>query len=561
MPYLCWVLIVGLVTPLASLQTLYPKQALSQLHSALDALQHPANCTSAKVLVVQYSAESSVNGFAAMFQFIAGALSVAFALNRTLIEAFSPTDPWLRSPPQYCGGLKLGCYLEPISSCAGVGWDIATVPTIATTLEGALTQDSLPALRLSHLGTHHDLLFQATGGGHWPQWWDDGVGEHGCVYQGVPWGGGLRVEGAEEGGHSSVCPRRLWFPAIQSYLFKPLPRILQGRVGEALAVIDRERGAGREVFGVHVRRGDAAALGWRSNAGVEEYGAVADIAAAGIFRRRGRRRNGSGEGVIGVFGTGEEEGQGVDLFKDTRGGGGGGMTSSFAAPPQHPILVFMATDCSDTRARGGVAFPPQHFTLFASASAILDTPTPLHTESVIAHALAASTTAASSSGGSSSIGSDGRGTAVAVEHPYLPPPHPLPQRMLLDELGPPDSPAVKARGGDLEGYFASYAAGTAGQGEGGGRSGSAAAAARTAHSVAQLTEGVIGDIWVLAHATHFIGTCLSQVSRVAFDLAYARGEARAPPVGLDTKACREHPRHFFPITADWREGFDEWRDG
>jgi len=195
MSYPCWVLILALIVPLTTEQTLYPRSSISKLHASLHTLQHPINCTSARVLVVQYSAESGINGFAAMFQFIAGALGVAYALNRTLIEVFSPTDPWLRSPPQYCGGSKLGCYLEPISSCAGVGWDVATIPTVALTLEGALSQASLPALRLSHLGTHHDLLFQATGGGHWPQWWDEGVGEHGCVYQGAPWGvGGQELE-------------------------------------------------------------------------------------------------------------------------------------------------------------------------------------------------------------------------------------------------------------------------------------------------------------------------------------------------------------------------------
>jgi len=121
--------------------------------------------------------------------------------------------------------------------------------------------------------------------------------------------------------------------------------------------------------------------------------------------------------------------------------------------------------------------------------------------------------------------------------------------------------ALLAHGGAGQGAYldavASAGGGSASQSQ---RGLEAATAASAAFSVMQLTDGVIGDIYALSHASFFVGTCLSQVSRLAYDLAYASGRARAPPVGLDAAACRAHPRHFFPIAADWREGFDAWAD-
>jgi len=131
----------------------------------------------------------------------------------------------------------------------------------------------------------------------------------------------------------------------------------------------------------------------------------------------------------------------------------------------------------------------------------------------------------------------------------FPPPSQALQLLSLDN--PTDSilqPLARmARTGDLSGFFTAA-------------DNSSVEDRKAAFEVARLTEGVISDIWTLSYASHFIGTCLSQVSRLSYDLAYARGMARSPPVGLDSKACREHPVHFFPIAADWRESFDEWWD-
>ena len=80
-----------------------------------------------------------------------------------------------------------------------------------------------------------------------------------------------------------------------------------------------------------------------------------------------------------------------------------------------------------------------------------------------------------------------------------------------------------------------------------------------ASEVMALTAGVVGDIWLLSHSNYLVGTCLSQVSRMAYELMYATGRARAPPVGMDGRLCRAFPMPApYTITADWRESFDLW---
>jgi hypothetical protein len=68
-----------------------------------------------------------------------------------------------------------------------------------------------------------------------------------------------------------------------------------------------------------------------------------------------------------------------------------------------------------------------------------------------------------------------------------------------------------------------------------------------------MTAGVVADILALSEAQALVGTCLSQVSRTAFDLSYARGNALLPPVGLDTAACATLPLpHPYAILAQWQ---------
>jgi len=79
-----------------------------------------------------------------------------------------------------------------------------------------------------------------------------------------------------------------------------------------------------------------------------------------------------------------------------------------------------------------------------------------------------------------------------------------------------------------------------------------------AQAVVDLTAGVILDIHLLAHASYLVGSCLSQVSRLAAELQLAAGRALAPPVALDTLHCRMHPLHASAVRLDWRDSFDVW---
>jgi hypothetical protein len=86
-----------------------------------------------------------------------------------------------------------------------------------------------------------------------------------------------------------------------------------------------------------------------------------------------------------------------------------------------------------------------------------------------------------------------------------------------------------------------------------------AATAASAQEIAGLTRGVVGDVWLLSHAQYLVGTCLSQVSRLAAELAFAGGRARAAPVGVDAALCRAFPMPApYAVLADWRATFDVW---
>jgi hypothetical protein len=479
----------------------YPAGAVARLHAELAAQQAPADCASARALVLVFGEESGINGFAAMFQFAAAALAVARALNRTLLEALPPPPPpggrggggggggdaWPRAPPRYCGGAKLGCFFEPLSRCGAVGWELAALPEVAPSLGAALAQAAAPALRLSRLGPAHGLLFEATrgraGGGTAP-WWAAAVGPHGCVYEG----------GRRDGG---ACAARLWFPAVEAFLFRPLPR-LRAAVGAAVAAMAAAAAgsAGVGALALHVRRGDAAALPWRANASLPHYLAVARLGLRGAA------------------------------------GAAGGA----------PTPLYVATDSAEVKAAVGALAAPA-FQLLPSPARVLVAPggdAGVHTETFIAASLA----------GSAAAGA-GAGAGAPPPPPPPPPPRPLPAvPVALDApAAAPPAPAAAARRGGAAAFLAAAAA--AGEG---------AAAARAEADVAALTEGVVADVWALSHGTHFVGTCLSQVSRLAYEVAYGAGRARAPPVGVDALACRAHARHFMAIAADWRESFDTWED-
>lgn len=482
----------------------YPSGAVRALHAELTSLQSPRDCASAHALVLVYSAEDAVNGLAAMFQFAAGALAIARALNRTLIEVLPPrgsergqaivgSDPWLRAPARVCGGLKLGCFLEPLSSCAYEGGDVRALPEVASTLRAAREQSGEPILRISSLGAAHSILHAVTRGeGEGaPSWWAAAVGAGGCVYEGA------RPD-------NKACARRLYFPAIQAWAFRPLPRIVNMADAAAVHAMRERSSNGSAVWGVHVRLGDASKLGWRASASLPDYLAVAIPGATAEARKSAR--------AAGV-------------------------------PTVPPQLIYVATDSASTRAAvaAAAASLPQVgksplFEFLVSPASILSTldgsDAHAHIETYLRDSLGRDDAQVPPTAASAAIVEGGdtlhpappsQQALVRVSAAEYLSPH-LAQRLLGNATFEQDSVPASAL------------------------------------SALRLTEGIIADIWSLSHASHFVGTCLSQVSRTSYELSYAWGRARAPPVGLDVRACRAWTPHFVAIEADWRESFDHWAD-
>ena len=88
-----------------------------------------------------------------------------------------------------------------------------------------------------------------------------------------------------------------------------------------------------------------------------------------------------------------------------------------------------------------------------------------------------------------------------------------------------------------------------------------------AQSTRDMTDGVIADILALSHATFLVGTCFSQVSRLASEIRVARATqvfqeyfarvAIYPQfVALDSTQCRAFSQHSYTISIDWRMSFD-----
>ena len=71
------------------------------------------------------------------------------------------------------------------------------------------------------------------------------------------------------------------------------------------------------------------------------------------------------------------------------------------------------------------------------------------------------------------------------------------------------------------------------------------------HQAFGMTVGVISDIAFLAECGFLIGTCMSQVSRLASELMQGRGALRASPIALDWNACASFQTHYYPIEVPW----------
>lgn len=551
----------------------------ASIHSELAALQSTSSCTRGNFLVFQWASESGINGFAAMFQFYASSLAVAFALNRTLIEALPPPvdvagwtgsveaatyirsaskpsrDPWPRAPAAACGGLKAACFFEPSSSCVFVGDVNHVVP-----LDPQGRHQGDRVVRIDSLADYHDIIMTATRGDVAPAYVKQASGcSIGDAFVSTTRSSATSPADTLILNRHSRCRSRIWFPAIQSFLFKPVARI-RNQVQQQVAAMT----SAQHSFAIHVRRGDAAKLTWRSHSTVDTY---VERAQALLLLLQ---RTSSSLHVSSVADRDDRTAQ----------------QRTWAAPS-----LYLATDSASTRHTAALLVNGS-FALLESPALIFQTRSQqqhhpetssgasppedahIHTESYIAQALAWSISPLAE-------------TVDEVPAAQFPSPVPTASAAnfadaVVDVLGIPvlalasHSEFEPATGtGDLEDEqvvqltsadYHTIADVIQRLAEAGDSQTSASlqpgfrdhvATALTARS---LTDGVIADIFALSHGNHFIGTCLSQVSRLAYELAYANGYSRSDPVGLDAAACRSWPRHFYSITADWREGFDVWSD-
>ena len=75
----------------------------------------------------------------------------------------------------------------------------------------------------------------------------------------------------------------------------------------------------------------------------------------------------------------------------------------------------------------------------------------------------------------------------------------------------------------------------------------------------KMTAGVVADIAHLAECAYLIGTCMSQVSRLASELMHARGGLKSRPIALDFDGCKSLTTHYYPIEVPWARAYVEER--
>lgn len=390
-------------------------------------------CASRRLLVFEYGTDNGNQGFSVVFQYLAAALLVARAANRTLVEVHNhpdvggepAVDPWVRASPVLCGHKKFGCFFSPLSSCsmhARSRQDVLALPALDF---DALAQQPDRVVRIVFAFQAHHLR-RVTAGHQAPLWFlapqrQPSPGQVACI---------PRVDVHDR------SPARLWFPAFEAYLFRPLPAVVPPSLHSmcrSLATLSENNPSCATSVGVHVRHGDTSVLAYRGDAyrGWSSYLAVA-----------------------GPLVTGQ--------------------------PPWCPrrVALVLATDNTTL----------QHL--------VQATPDPL-VEVITADMVAGDAAGA--------YVVDAALSAVTMD-------------ALLAGLSPAQAPIAY-----------------------------------------NVTVGLIQDIFLLSCTSHFVGTCMSQVGRLASELMYVAGRMRHSPVGLDTDLCRQYPAHPYSMSLDWRSQFDVWR--
>jgi hypothetical protein len=479
--------------------------------------------------VLEFGNEEQINGFAAIFQFAASAMAIAHALNRTLVEILPSNnlpmnhqhddfmqqviryislanqrrnDPWTRAPAAVCGGRKLSCFFESISACAfypSAYSPFHKIPLLdASSISSSLAQGHVRILRINSISNSRPLVMAATSGDFAPMW----AKEYSSC--------NVNTDSFSTTNSFSSCQVPQWFPAIQSFMFKPLFRIRK-LLGED--VIKSMWKTKNPSFGVHIRRGDAVMLDWRSHAMAEEY----------IDALVPLKNSLSGKSFFNVS---------FPLYIATDSIGARQRAMSYAKivgnlqPFSSPALLLFLN-------------PSEGKNSTYDASKDMTDEVHLNTEQFLRTFLSYT--------------------------PLLP---------LLDYekreasgFSESDFDSIHEYNHSMyEDFGDSLFQWTARTGTGSKDSERLLHHLSNAQSTRDMTDGVIADILALSHATYFVGTCFSQVSRLASEIRVARATqvfqeylalvASYPQfVALDSTQCREFSRHSYTISIDWRMMF------
>jgi hypothetical protein len=496
-------------------------------------------------LVLEFGNEEQINGFAAIFQFAASAMAIAHALNRTLVEILPSknlpmnhqhadfiqqstryislanqrrNDPWTRAPAAVCGGRKLSCFFESISACAfypSIYSPIHKIPLLdASSISSAIAQGLVRILRINSISDSRPLVMAATRGNLAPNW----AKEYSSC--------NVNTDTFSTTRSFSSCQVPRWFPAIQSFMFKPLFRIRQ-LLGED--VIKSMWKTGIPSFGVHIRRGDAVMLDWRSHATAKEYiDALLPLKNSLIKVEENVRIDHSSISLSGksLYNVS------FPLYIATDSIGARQRAMSYAKivgnlqPLSSPALLLL--------------YPKEGKNSTYDASKDLSDEVHINTEQFLRTFLSYT--------------------------PLLP---------SLDDEKREESGFSEADFDSIHEYnhsmyedFAdSLFQWTARTGTGSKDSERLLHHLSNAQSTRDMTDGVIADILALSHAAFFVGTCFSQVSRLASEIRAARATqvfqdyfarvASYPQfVALDSTQCRAFSQHSYTISIDWRMMFD-----
>ena len=551
-----------------SKEAFFSKHTLT-VHSELYSLQFPTSFTTSdsfcndpnrSFLVLELGKEEQINGFAAIFQFAASALAIAHALNRTLVEIIPEissvtlsndnfiekatefiyhsnkhdSDPWTRSPTGACAGRKLSCFFEPISACAfypSVLFPIDKIPILnASSILTAQLQRNQRIVRINSISKSRPLILAATRGDFSPLW----VRElNNC--QMVNSTSSLLLH--------SPCRVPQWFPAVQSFLFKPVSRIYQLLGKDVINSMWKSR---IPSFAVHIRRGDAVTLDWRSHATADEY-INALIPLKNVFM------NDKNDDIRKQIN--------ITLSKD--------HVSSFSSLS---FPLYIATDSMLARMNA------KNHAIYDGSFTLLSTPAQL----LLSH----------------SNGLTKNDEIIVNTEQFLRAfmsSTPLPSIEEVDKKDNVDEPleeytidAIRQFNASIYEEFtdAMYTLMIKEKEEEEERQQMNTTDnddenkfikqhelllrhLSSAFSTRDMTDGVIADILAMSHATFLVGTCFSQVSRLASELRISRAYqkihgnfAHIVPfpqfLALDTVTCRSFPYHSYTITIDWRESFDLW---